>query len=262
MKSLLSDDPADPIWNANLVPTGQVLQLPQEPPLSDLVLTALRNRPEIEQLRQQRAAADVNLHYAQNQTKPQVDLQAGYASNGFAGNPTNPANSPFTASSAQQLMAINALIAAVNPTLPVNQQIQDVYKRQEKKMLAGASAAVIHNPVTNQYLGDGICDVAGLLELGVPVGLGTDANINASILDEMRAAAFLQKLAHHDAGAFDAVRAFRLGTSLGAQALGIDAGDFRASSYADYAVIDLERLNPPASPLINALIYRARSRCV
>ena len=145
----------------------------------------------------------------------------------------------------------------------VNERLVAVHaiymEEAEKKMLAGASAAVIHNPVTNQYLGDGICDVAGLLELGVPVGLGTDANINASILDEMRGAAFLQKLAHHDAGAFDAVRAFRLGTSLGAQALGIDAGDFRASSYADYAVIDLERLNPPASPLINALIYRARS---
>jgi 5-methylthioadenosine/S-adenosylhomocysteine deaminase len=132
----------------------------------------------------------------------------------------------------------------------------------EKKMLADARASVIHNPVTNQYLGDGICDVAGLLELGVPVGLGTDANVNASILDEIRAAAFLQKLARHDAGAFDAVRAFRLGTSLGAQALGVDAGDFRAGSYADYAVIDLERLNPPASPLVNALVYRAHSDAV
>ena len=132
----------------------------------------------------------------------------------------------------------------------------------EKKMLADARASVIHNPVTNQYLGDGICDVAGLLELGVTVGLGTDANVNASILDEMRAAAFLQKLAHHDAGAFDAVRAFRMGTSLGARALGIDAGDFHAGAYADYAVVELDRLNPPASPPVNAFVYRARSDAV
>ena len=132
----------------------------------------------------------------------------------------------------------------------------------EKKMLANARASVIHNPVTNQYLGDGICDVAGLLDLGVPVGLGTDANVNASIMDEICATALLQKLARRDAGAFDAVRAFRLGTSLGAQALGVDAGDFRPGAYADYAVVDLNRLTPPASPLVNALVYRAQAGAV
>lgn len=132
----------------------------------------------------------------------------------------------------------------------------------EKKMLAKARASVIHNPVTNQYLGDGICDVFGLLDLGVPVGLGTDANVNASILDEMRSASFLQKLARRDAGAFEADRAFRLATSLGAQALGVDAGDFRAGAYADYAVVDLDRLTAPASPLVNALVYRAQTGAV
>jgi 5-methylthioadenosine/S-adenosylhomocysteine deaminase len=132
----------------------------------------------------------------------------------------------------------------------------------EKKMLANARASVIHNPVTNQYLGDGICDVAGLLELGVPVGLGTDANVNACILDEMRSAAYLQKVARKDAGAFDAAAAFRLGTSLGAAALGIDAGDFREGALADYAVIDLKRLTPPAAPLANALVYRAQTNAV
>jgi len=132
----------------------------------------------------------------------------------------------------------------------------------EKKMLSNAHAAVIHNPVTNQYLGDGICDVAGLLELGVPVGLGTDANVNASVLDEMRAAAFLQKLARRDAGAFDANRAFRLATTLGARALGVDAGDFRLGAYADYTVIDLNRLTGPALPLVNALAYRAQAGAI
>jgi outer membrane protein len=153
LKSLLTDDPNDPIWDANLVPTGPVLQLPQEPALTDLVLTALRNRPEIEQLRQQRAAADVNLRYAQNQTKPQVDLQAGYTSNGFAGIPTNPANSPFFASSAQQLLAINALIAAVNPTLPVNQRIQPLPSSNTPvpSYLSGGLAQSIRNLLGNKF---------------------------------------------------------------------------------------------------------------
>jgi len=129
-------------------------------------------------------------------------------------------------------------------------------------MLANAQASVIHNPVTNQYLGDGICDVAGLLALGVPVGLGTDANVNASIMDEMRAAALLQKLSRRNAGSFDAARAFRLATSVGAQALGVEAGDFRAGAYADYTVVDLDRLTAPASPLVNAVVYRAQSASI
>ena len=189
LKSLLSDNPADPIWNANLVPTGQVLQLPQEPPLTELVLTALRNRPEIEQLRQQRAAADVNLRYAQNQTKPQIDLQAGYSSNGFAGIPTNPANSPFAASSAQQLMAINALIAAVNPTLPVNQRIQPLPSSNTPvpSYLSGGLSQSIRNLLSNTFP----VYTAGVL-VSFPIGDHT-AKANLAIAQEQENIAQVQE---------------------------------------------------------------------
>lgn len=153
LKSLLSDNPNDAIWNANLVPTAAVLQLPQEPALTDLVMTALRNRPEIPQIHAQRAAADVNLQYAENQTKPQVDLQLGYTSNGFAGTPTNPASSPFFASQAQQLMAINQLIAAVNPTLPPSQQIQPIPSSNTPvpSYLSGGLTQSIRNLLNNKF---------------------------------------------------------------------------------------------------------------
>lgn len=130
---------------------------------------------------------------------------------------------------------------------------------EEKRMLAKAGASVVHNPVTNQYLGDGICDVVGLRKLGVAVGLGTDANINCSILDEMRAAALLQKLAHKDGGAFRAHAAIVLGTSEGAKALGIDAGAFREGLYADYAVV---RRDDVRTQLSNALVYRAQTNWI
>jgi HAE1 family hydrophobic/amphiphilic exporter-1 len=180
LKSLLTDNPNDPVWDANLVPTGPVLQLPQEPPLADLVVTALRNRPEVEQLRQQRAAADVNLRYAQNQTKPQVDLQAGYTSNGFAGTPTNPANSPFFASSAQQLIAINALIAAVNPTLPINQRIQPLPSSNTPVpgYLSGGLEQSIRNLLNNRFP----VYAAGLL-VTFPIGNHT-ARANLAIAQE------------------------------------------------------------------------------
>ena len=45
----------------------------------------------------------------------------------------------------------------------------------DRALLARTGARVIHNPMTNQYLGDGICDATALRALGVTLGLGTDA---------------------------------------------------------------------------------------
>ena len=123
LKSELVTNPNDPLWNANLVPTTPVLQLPQQPSLDALVTQALANRPEIAQIRSLRSSADVNLAYAQNQTKPQFNFNVGYTSNGFAGTVLPLSASPFLESSAQQFIAINQLIAAVNRTLPPAQQI-------------------------------------------------------------------------------------------------------------------------------------------
>lgn len=128
----------------------------------------------------------------------------------------------------------------------------------EKRMLARAHARVVHNPMTNQYLGDGICEVTSLRELGVVMGLGTDADVKPSILDEMRAASLLQKVSRLDGSALEARSALSLGTSLGAEALRVGAGDLRAGAYADYVVIDLGRADP-WSPLVNHLVYRAES---
>jgi HAE1 family hydrophobic/amphiphilic exporter-1 len=99
LKSLIVADPGDPIWNANLVPTSPVLSLPPEPGLGTVVAEAIANRPEFEQLRGARSVAGVNLAYAKDQLKPQVDFNVGYTATGFAGNllPA-PATGPFAGS--------------------------------------------------------------------------------------------------------------------------------------------------------------------
>ena len=127
---------------------------------------------------------------------------------------------------------------------------------EEKKMIANAGARVVHNPMTNQYLGDGTCDITGLAELGVPIALGTDADVKPSLLDEMRAASLLQKLAARDGSRFGAAASFELGTAGGARALGLQAGVFSPGFAADYVVIDASRIDP-WSPPVNALVYRA-----
>ncbi len=90
LKSLVVDDPADPIWQANLVPTSSVRNVPNVPPLATMLTNAMANRPELRQVAAQRQQADINLAYAKNQLKPQVDLQVNYQGNGFAGNALPP----------------------------------------------------------------------------------------------------------------------------------------------------------------------------
>ncbi len=128
----------------------------------------------------------------------------------------------------------------------------------EKDLVAQTGARVVHNPTTNQYLGDGICDVTGLQARGVRMALGTDADVKPSLLDEMRAASLLQKVSRRDGSALGASTALALGTSQGAAALDVDAGELRRGTYADYVVVDAAGMDP-WTPAANALVYRAEN---
>jgi 5-methylthioadenosine/S-adenosylhomocysteine deaminase len=131
----------------------------------------------------------------------------------------------------------------------------------DAERLATSGASVIHNPMTNQYLGDGICDVAGLQALGVTIGLGTDADVHPSLLEEMRAAALLQKILHADGAASQASQAYALATMQGARALNVPGGDLLAGLPADYLVLDASKIDP-WSPLLNAIVYRGEDSWV
>ena len=132
---------------------------------------------------------------------------------------------------------------------------------EEQALLAARGARVIHNPMTNQYLGDGICDISGLRALGVAIGLGTDADVKPSAIDEMRAASLLQKIARTDGAAFGARSAFDLATASGARALRLDAGRFEEGAFADFVVLDARAIDPWA-PAVNALVYRGEDAWV
>jgi 5-methylthioadenosine/S-adenosylhomocysteine deaminase len=131
----------------------------------------------------------------------------------------------------------------------------------EKDLIAQRGARVIHNPMTNLYLGDGICDVTGLTQRGVTMGLGTDADVKPSLIDEMRAASLLQKVARFDGSAGGARLGFRMGTSQGARALNLAAGDLTAGNAADYVVLDASNIDPWSPPL-QALVYRGEDAWV
>jgi HAE1 family hydrophobic/amphiphilic exporter-1 len=85
LKGLIVTDPGDLIWQANLVPTSSVLQLPTPADLTTIVATANQNRPEVRQAADKRQQAAIDRAFARNQSLPQADVGAQYESNGFAG---------------------------------------------------------------------------------------------------------------------------------------------------------------------------------
>ena len=95
IKQLTLADPSDPLWLANIVPVSPPQPVSPEPALNDVVVAALKNRPEMAQLRESGRNADIDLAYAKGQVKPQLDLALGVTENGFAGAPGDPALSPF-----------------------------------------------------------------------------------------------------------------------------------------------------------------------
>jgi outer membrane protein len=118
LKGLLLANPADPLWTANLVPVSTAMPAIPEPKIGDLVVLALRHRPEIAQLRENIREENVNVTYEKNQKRPQVDLNLGVAENGFAGAPVNISNTPLFAVIGGEITDINALIARANAAMP------------------------------------------------------------------------------------------------------------------------------------------------
>jgi cytosine/adenosine deaminase-related metal-dependent hydrolase len=95
----------------------------------------------------------------------------------------------------------------------------------EIRLLADAGVTVVHNPVANMILASGVCPVPALRRAGMPVGLGTDgaaSNDSQNMLEAVKAAALLQKVARLDPRALTAGDVLAMATIEGAHALGLD----------------------------------------
>jgi HAE1 family hydrophobic/amphiphilic exporter-1 len=85
LKTLLLPDRSAQLWSRALLPVTPVnLEAPRMF-LSDAINTALENRFELAELRTNKDINEINKRFYRDQTKPQVDLQVSYSSNGYAG---------------------------------------------------------------------------------------------------------------------------------------------------------------------------------
>jgi len=126
--------------------------------------------------------------------------------------------------------------------------------RRDIGYLRGMRGGAAHNPVSNLKLGCGIAPVSEMTEQGIAVGIGTDGAGSAATLDmfeEIRAAAWLQKLDYGDPAKLPAMEALRMTTAGSASVLGIadEVGTLEAGKKADLILIDLRK--PHLQPVHN-----------
>ena len=85
LKNLVSPNRNDVIWNESITPVDPVeLQIPNTS-LNDALTAALENRPELELNQVQKDINSIDEKFYKDQTKPQIDLIAGYTSTGVGG---------------------------------------------------------------------------------------------------------------------------------------------------------------------------------
>lgn len=88
LKLLLLKDPGDKIWYSAIAPTDQPQSSQTTFDLEEATRLALKNRPELDQIRLQTEQKNIDIKYYENQTKPQVDFFGNYGSIGLAGTPS------------------------------------------------------------------------------------------------------------------------------------------------------------------------------
>jgi 5-methylthioadenosine/S-adenosylhomocysteine deaminase len=141
---------------------------------------------------------------------------------------------------------------------------------EEWSILAQKGVGVAHNPTSNLKLASGLADVAGMLEAGVSVGIGTDgqaSNNDQDMFEEMRLAALLPKGITQDPTVVPARQALAMATIEGARVLGLESitGSLEVGKRADIAIVALDRAhNVPRfdlSPdnLYSQVVYAAKA---
>ena len=139
---------------------------------------------------------------------------------------------------------------------------------KEIKLIAESGTNVIHNPISNQFLADGVAPVPELLEKGVYVGLGTDGAASNNALDMfevMKGTVLLQKVHHLRSDLMDAAQVLEMATIMGTKALGIDGitGSLEREKKADILLLTLDSPRMiPCYSIHSNLVYSASSSIV
>ena len=131
----------------------------------------------------------------------------------------------------------------------------------EIPILRDRKVGVIHNPTSNMKIASGVAPVAKMLAEGVRVGIGTDgaaSNNDLDLWEEMRLAAFLQKVEQMDPEVMPAATVLRMATIGGATAIGLGdtIGSLEAGKRADIIQVGFDDVHHvPTYDVLSHLVY-------
>ncbi|NMA13044.1 MAG: amidohydrolase [Chloroflexi bacterium] len=135
-------------------------------------------------------------------------------------------------------------------------------------LIAETGAKVAHNPVSNQYLADGVAPVPRMLEKGIVVTIGSDgacSNNNHDMFEAMKLTALMHKVKNLDPEIMTAEKVLTMATIDAARALGLEdeIGSLEAGKRADVVLVDIDHpsMTPCFNPVSN-LVYAATSNAV
>jgi len=120
---------------------------------------------------------------------------------------------------------------------------------------------VTHNPESNMKLASGTAPVPRMLEIGIPVGLGTDgavSNNNLDMFEAMDFAAKLHKLVSMRPTVLPARQVVAMGTLGGARVLHMDEeiGSLEGGKKADFVLVDADSAHAvPGYNVYSHLVY-------
>jgi cytosine/adenosine deaminase-related metal-dependent hydrolase len=137
------------------------------------------------------------------------------------------------------------------------------WSRRDLALLADSRTSVAHCPTPFARYGQMLEDLGRYLRAGVNVGLGTDT-FPHNLLEEMRWAAVLARIAAEDVRSVGLADVFHAATVGGATALGrSDLGRLAPGMKADLVLVDLTDpgMMPVRDPL-RSLVYTAAERAV
>ena len=133
-------------------------------------------------------------------------------------------------------------------------------KEKELTLLKQTGTSIVHCPVSNMKLGNGILRLKHVLNKGINVCLGTDSVSTNNCMDmfrEMKTASLLQKAIMQDPKAIPPQTALDMATVNGAKAMGVNAGSIEKGKLADVLVLDPEINLLPRKYALHNVVFAA-----
>lgn len=135
-------------------------------------------------------------------------------------------------------------------------------EEKDFEILKEKNVHVAVNATSNLKLASGVCNVAGLLNKGINVGIGTDSvasNNNLDFLEEMKIFAIAPKMYYNNPSEITVKQVISAATRSGALAQGRrDSGILQEGMKADLIVVDISSCHmQPAYDVLANLVYSA-----